>query len=78
MISNRILFFTIKLVWVDILNDTIFCLAKESAINEGKRITFPLKDETEADARTRNSLKREYGVDPMDVEAMLATSYPKP
>ena len=52
--------------------------AKESAINEGKRITFPLKDETEADARTRNSLKREYGVDPMDVEAMLATSYPKP
>ena len=52
--------------------------AKESAINEGKRITLPLKEDTEADARPRENLKREYGVDPMDVEAMLAISYPKP
>ena len=52
--------------------------SKESAINEGKRMTLPLKGETEADARTRDSLKREYGVNPMDVEAMLAISYPKP
>ncbi|MBI1929103.1 Gfo/Idh/MocA family oxidoreductase [Candidatus Poribacteria bacterium] len=52
--------------------------AKESAMNEGKRMGLPLEGETEADAQTRTALKQEYGVDPMDVEAMLTISYPKP
>jgi hypothetical protein len=52
--------------------------AKESALNEGKRIKLPLEGETETDMHTRESLKQQFGVDPMDVEAMLAISYPKP
>jgi len=52
--------------------------AKESALNEGKRIKLPLEGETETDMRTREAQKKEFGVDPMDVEAMLAISYPKP
>lgn len=52
--------------------------AKESALNEGKRIKLPLEGETETDMRTREALKKQFGVDAMDVEAMLAISYPKP
>jgi len=52
--------------------------AKESALNQGKRIKLPLEGETEVDIRTRESLKKQFGVDPMDVEAMLNISYPKP
>ena len=47
-------------------------------MNEGRRMALPLVSDTETDARTRKALKQEYGVDPMDVEAMLALSYPKP
>jgi len=52
--------------------------AKESALNEGKRIKLPLEGETETDMQMRKSLKEQFGVDPMDVEAMLKISYPKP
>jgi len=52
--------------------------AKESAMNEGKRIKLPLEGETETDIMMRENLKKQFGVDPMDVEAMLAISYPKP
>ena len=32
----------------------------------------------EADALARQDLRRKYGVDPLDVEAMLSISFPKP
>ncbi len=52
--------------------------AHESALNEGKRVKLPLQGDIEADALTREALKQKYGVDPLDVEAMLAISYPRP
>jgi hypothetical protein len=51
---------------------------RESALNEGKRIRLPIEGELESDALTRDSLKNKYGVDPLDVDAMLAISYLKP
>lgn len=52
--------------------------AKESALNEGKRIQLPLKGESAADVMTRKALTKQFNVDPFDVEGMLAISYPKP
>ena len=52
--------------------------ARESAMNEGRRMALPLVSDTETDARTRKALEKAYGVDLMDIEAMLALSYPKP
>lgn len=52
--------------------------ANESALNEGKRIALPLEGDLEADAIVSESLRNAFGVDPMDIEAMLAISYPKP
>jgi hypothetical protein len=52
--------------------------AKESVLQEGKRIHLPLEGELEADFIERERQKSEYGVDPFDVEGMLAMSFPKP
>jgi predicted dehydrogenase len=52
--------------------------AKESALNEGKRIKLPIEGDLESDAITREALRKQYGVDPMDVDAMLSLSYPRP
>ena len=52
--------------------------AQESALNQGERIQLPVVGETEAEAKTYQALKQQYCVDPMDIEAMLDISYPKP
>ncbi len=52
--------------------------ARESALHEGRRIALPLAADLEADSLERAKQKNLYGVDPMDVEGMLAISYPKP
>ncbi len=52
--------------------------ARESALNDGKRVRLPVDGELETDALTRAALRQKYGVDPMDVEAMLSISYPRP
>ena len=52
--------------------------AHESALHDGKRIALPLEGEPEADRLARASLRAQLGADPMDIEAMLAISYPKP
>ncbi|MNH88462.1 putative oxidoreductase YcjS [compost metagenome] len=51
---------------------------KESALQEGRRIALPLQDELESDRSTLAKLKQKFQVDPLDVEAMLNISYPKP
>jgi predicted dehydrogenase len=51
--------------------------ARESNLNEGKRIKLPIESDLETDAITRESLRQKFGVDPLDVEAMLAISYPR-
>ena len=52
--------------------------ARESVLNDGKRIPLPLAGDIEADRVAREYLRHQLGVDPMDVEGMLAISYPKP
>ena len=52
--------------------------ARESALKDGKRVALPLESESEVDHATRESLKKRYGVDPMDVEAMLSVTSLKP
>ena len=56
---------------------TIETAARESVINDGARIRMPLGD-TEAERQRLQSEKQNIGVDPMDVEAVLALSFPKP
>ena len=52
--------------------------AHESNLQEGRRIKLPIEGDLEADAITRAAQKKQFGVDPLDVEAMLAVSFPRP
>jgi hypothetical protein len=52
--------------------------AHESNLQEGRRIRLPLEGDLESDARTREAQKKQFGVDPLDVEAMLSVSFPRP
>ena len=52
--------------------------ARESALNQGKRIELPLQESMEADEAEIQRLREELGCDPRDVEAMLALSFAKP
>jgi len=52
--------------------------AHESNLQEGRRIKLPLEGDLESDARTREAQKKQFGVDPLDVEAMLSVSFPRP
>jgi len=52
--------------------------AHESELNDGKPVSLPLAGEVEAERAAAENLRRQFGVDPMDVESMLAISYPKP
>ena len=49
-----------------------------SAQNEGQRIALPLADEATADAPQHQSLTKQYGIDPMDVEGMMSVNYAQP
>ena len=51
---------------------------RESALQEGRRLSLPLDVELESEARLRADEKSKYGVDPLDIEGMLAISYPRP
>jgi hypothetical protein len=52
--------------------------ARESALKGGDRVELPLEGELEAEHQVRTTLSAKYGTDPLDVEGMLAISYPKP
>ena len=52
--------------------------AHESARQEGRRVRLPLEGDLESDALTREQQKKQFGVDPLDVEAMLSVSFPRP
>lgn len=51
--------------------------ARESALRNGVRLDLPLTGELEAEAHEREVLRARWGADPLDVEAMLAISYPR-
>jgi predicted dehydrogenase len=50
----------------------------ESARRGGVRIDLPLAGELEADAIILAAQRKQFGIDPLDVEGMLRISYPKP
>ncbi|MCA9837750.1 MAG: Gfo/Idh/MocA family oxidoreductase [Trueperaceae bacterium] len=52
--------------------------ARESALAAGKRLTLPLTGALESEDLLRQAETKTYGVDPLDIEAMLAISYPRP
>ena len=52
--------------------------AHESALQEGRRIRLPVEGDLESDAIERARQKQQFGCDPLDVEAMLAVSFPRP
>lgn len=52
--------------------------ARQSALDQGRRIMLPIEGEIEADQAERQRQRRQLGVDPMDVEAMLSVSFPRP
>ena len=52
--------------------------AGESARQEGRRILLQLEGTPESDVKTEQHIRRTYGVEPTDIEGMLAVSYPKP
>jgi hypothetical protein len=52
--------------------------ARESALRGGERVGLPLAGELIAEDQARRALHEKYGVDPLDIEGMLAISYPRP
>lgn len=52
--------------------------AGESARNEGKRVSLPLKNTDEIDAAAEDRHKKRYGFGTLDVEGMLSIGYPRP
>jgi hypothetical protein len=52
--------------------------AHESARQEGRRIKLPIEHDLESDALTREAQRKQFGCDPLDVEAMLSVSFPRP
>jgi hypothetical protein len=52
--------------------------AHESNLQEGRRIKLPIEGDLESDARTREAQRKQFGCDPLDVEAMLSVNFPRP
>ena len=51
--------------------------ARESARQGGRQIKLPIEGDLESDAVEREKQKQRFGCDPLDVEAMLAVSFPR-
>lgn len=52
--------------------------ARESAMQGGRRIPMPYDGELEIDTLILKKMKESYGVDPLDVEAMMSYVHQKP
>jgi hypothetical protein len=61
-----------------LMSDMMEIGAHESVLQEGRRIRLPIAGDLEADAREREKQKKQFGCDPLDVEAMLSVSFPRP
>jgi len=63
----------------DALMSLMMCVGcDESARNDGRKISLPLDGDTETETEERAALTHQHGVDPMDVEGMIAFSYARP
>lgn len=61
-----------------LMSDMMEIGAHESSLQEGRRIKLPIAGDLESDAIEREKQRQQFGCDPLDVEAMLAVSFPKP
>lgn len=61
-----------------LMSDMMEIGARESALQEGRRIKLPVEGDLESDTIERERQKEQFGVDPLDVEAMLSVSFPRP
>ncbi|MGI5898913.1 MAG: Gfo/Idh/MocA family protein [Christensenellales bacterium] len=52
--------------------------ARESILQNGSQIALPLTGELESDRIMEENLRKQFGVDPLDVEAMMSYKYSKP
>jgi predicted dehydrogenase len=51
---------------------------RESARRDGERLCLPLEGELVSEEKMRAELRAKHGVDPLDVEGMIAVSVPRP
>jgi len=61
-----------------LMSDMMEIGAHESVLQEGRRIALPLEGDMESDAIECERQRKQFGVDPLDVEAMLSVSFPRP
>jgi hypothetical protein len=61
-----------------LMSDMMEIGAHESNLQEGRRIKLPIEGDLESDALTREAQKKQFGCDPLDADAMLSVSFPKP
>jgi hypothetical protein len=61
-----------------LMSDMMEIGAHESVLQEGRRIKLSLEGDMESDAIERERQRKQFGCDPLDVEAMLAVSFPRP
>lgn len=52
--------------------------ARESALRGGTRLALPLTGDLASEEQVRAELRARYGVDPLDIDAMLGIAYPRP
>ncbi len=61
-----------------LMSDMMEIGAHESNLQEGRRIRLPVEGDLESDALELQRQRKQFGVDPLDVEAMLSVSFPRP
>ncbi len=61
-----------------LMSDMMEVGAHESNLQEGRRVKLPIEGDLESDALERQRQRKQFGVDPLDVEAMLSVSFPRP
>lgn len=52
--------------------------ARESALHDGRRIELPIEGELAVDRRAHDEIRERFDADPLNVDEMLAVTYPKP
>lgn len=52
--------------------------ARESVLRDGARVTLPLAEDLESEQLVREQLRAKLGVDPLDIEAVMEISFPRP
>ena len=52
--------------------------SRESVLRDGARLALPLTGDLESETVVRDQLRAKLGVDPMDVEAVIGLSFPRP